>query len=160
MSMCPCGSGKTFSHCCGPYLDGNVKVPTAEALMRSRYTAYALDRINYIENTNAPETRDKLDMKATREWIEESTWKGLNIIKTEAGGVEDTEGVVEFEAKYQVKDEDLIHHEVSSFVKHDGVWYYLDGYTPTTTVTRESPKVGRNDPCPCGSGKKFKKCCG
>lgn len=160
MSSCPCGSGKDFTKCCEPFLQGAAVPATAEALMRSRYTAYTLEQMEYIENTHAPETRDSLDMEATCAWAKESTWLGLRILSTEAGGPQDSEGTVEFTARYRSHGEDFRHHEVSSFVKHDGSWYFLDGYTPTKTVVRDMPKVGRNEPCPCGSGKKYKNCCG
>lgn len=160
MTLCPCGSGKSYSQCCEPYITGAAIPATAEALMRSRYTAYTKKDVDYIEKTHAPETRDTLDMEATREWAEESNWLELNILRTEAGGSNDDTGTVEFTANYKVKKDEYRHHEISSFVKHDGVWYFLDGYTPSATVVRETPKVGRNEPCPCGSGKKYKKCCG
>lgn len=86
---------------------------------------------------------------------------GLEIVETEGGADSDQEGVVEFIATY--KDRSLVrrHHERSQFLRHDGQWYFVDGemVAPETEV-HQSPKVGRNDPCPCGSGKKFKKCCG
>jgi SEC-C motif-containing protein len=86
---------------------------------------------------------------------------GLKILDVKAGRPEDDEGTVEFIATY--KDHDLVkpHHEISSFRKLDGNWYFVDGeLVPPVTEVRSQPKVGRNDPCPCGSGKKYKKCCG
>jgi SEC-C motif-containing protein len=79
----------------------------------------------------------------------------------EKGGVEDDQGKVEFIAKFRRQNEDLRHHELATFVKIGGVWYFDDGRTPPPkTVRREDPRIGRNDPCHCGSGKKFKKCHG
>ncbi len=160
MSKCPCGSGKTFALCCEPYLTGNKQAPTAEAQMRARYSAYTTANMAYIESTHSPKTRDSLDIDSSREWAEESDWLGLEIVQTENGGKSDNDGTVEFIARYRQNGEEHTHHEVSSFVKEMGRWYFLDGAPPRKTVVRESPKVGRNDPCPCGSGKKYKKCCG
>ena len=98
MSQCPCGSGKSFSACCEPYLTGAADAPTAEALMRSRYTAYTLNKTAYIESSHDPETRDSLDLEATGRWAGESEWLGLKILRTEAGGKKDDRGIVEFEA--------------------------------------------------------------
>ena len=92
---------------------------------------------------------------------EQSTWLGLEIVDTEAGGMDDENGVVEFIARFTEKGQPKQHHERSRFSKHAGRWYYLDGEVPKPQTQRhEGPKVGRNDPCPCGSGKKYKKCCG
>lgn len=160
MTECPCGSGKSYDTCCGPYIAGRLNPPTAEALMRSRYTAYAKGAIDYIEATHSPEKRDNLDIEETRRWAEESEWQGLEILECREGGPGDTAGTVEFTARYRQKGRDYEHHEVSSFRKEGGQWFFQDGNTPRQTYTREAPKVGRNDPCPCGSGKKYKKCCG
>ena len=160
MSNCPCGSGKSFTACCDPFLRGEKKPSTAEAMMRSRYCAYTMNNTAYIESTHDPATRDSLDLDSTEEWARDSEWLGLEIVRTEEGGPKDEAGIVEFKASYRQEGEDVVHHEESSFVKRDGAWYFHDGHTPSATVVRESPKIGRNDPCPCGSGRKYKKCCG
>jgi SEC-C motif-containing protein len=82
------------------------------------------------------------------------------IVSTDKGGSEDSEGTVEFIATYVLDGLRDSHHEISHFVKTDGVWLYESGEMIPETVVREGPKVGRNDPCPCGSGKKYKKCHG
>ena len=160
MSKCPCGSGKTFARCCEPYLTGNAQAPTAEAQMRARYTAYTTANMAFIESTHSPKTRDSLELESSRKWAEESEWLGLEIVSTDKGGTPDTEGTVEFIARYIQDGHEEKHHEISSFVKDGGRWYFMDGGSPRQTVVREEPKIGRNDPCPCGSGKKYKKCCG
>ena len=96
MKDCPCGTGRTYSECCEPYITGAAKAPTAEALMRSRYSAYAEHAVDYIINTCVKKGKDDIDHKSTREWSEKSTWLGLKIISTENGGQADTEGTVEF----------------------------------------------------------------
>jgi len=83
-------------------------------------------------------------------------------LATEGGEAGDDEGFVEFRAVFsEAGGEDMAHTERSRFVKEGDRWYYVDGLLPTpVTYRREEEKVGRNDLCPCGSGKKYKKCCG
>jgi SEC-C motif-containing protein len=161
---CPCGSGKSYSSCCEQYIKGRAKAPTAEALMRSRYSAYVEHEIDYIINTCVHRGRDDIDPTSTREWSEQSKWLGLKIISVEKGTAADSEGVVEFEASYERDGEKEVHHETAKFKKENGPagteWLYTEGKVASNTVTRSSPKIGRNDPCPCGSGKKYKMCCG
>jgi SEC-C motif domain protein len=158
---CPCGSGLPYSKCCGRYIDGGETPSTAEALMRSRYTAYTMARIEYISETHDPKTRDQHDPEEARGWAEGVEWQGLEILNTDAGGPEDKKGIVDFVARFENEDGEQEHRERSTFVKRDDRWYFADGKPlGPATVRRESPKVGRNDPCPCGSGKKFKKCHG
>lgn len=158
---CPCGSGKKYGECCEPIITGSVPAPTAEALMRARYTSYVVHDIDFIINTCSHRDAERdIDKESTRKWSEESQWLGLSIIRTEKGKESDSEGVVEFVASYNqdgFKDE---HHEIAKFIKEAGKWVYESGSMVPTTIVRSTPKVGRNDPCPCGSGKKYKKCCG
>jgi len=160
MKQCPCGSGRDYSACCEPYIKGVAKPLTAEALMRSRYSAYVEHAIDYIIKTCVHRGRDDIDYKSTRDWSEQSTWLGLKIISVEKGSPTDTEGVVEFEAAYEKDGLKDIHHETAKFKKENNEWLYVEGHISPRTIVRTSPKVGRNDPCPCGSGKKFKQCCG
>jgi len=160
MKQCPCGSGREYSSCCGQYIRGMTKAPTAEALMRSRYSAYVEHEIDYIINTCEQRDNKDIDYKSTRDWSEQSTWLGLKIISVEKGGSCDNEGVVEFEAVYERGGFKDIHHETAKFKKENDEWLYIDGEISPRTIVRSSPKTGRNDPCPCGSGKKYKHCCG
>ncbi len=158
---CPCGSGATYGECCGPIHDGTVKAKTAEALMRARYSAYAAKRIPFLKTSAGPEVQAEFDEKACTEWAEASTWNGLEIVGVDRGGEEDEEGYVEFIAHYAAKGEAVEHHEHAYFKKLDGEWKFIDGEIESgVPYVREEPKIGRNDPCPCGSGKKYKKCCG
>ena len=170
---CPCGSGLDDESCCGPYLRGEASPPTAEALMRSRYTAYTRGDIDYIANTLAAEHRGTFDRAAAKAWATQSKWQGLRIVRVEGGGPADREGVVEFIATYSQRGQTLEHHEVSQFRRGErGAWRFVGGDTGARVadqqphgsapqpVRQSAPKVGRNDPCPCGSGKKYKKCCG
>lgn len=160
MTNCPCCSGLEFKKCCEPYLKGEKIPTTAEALMRSRYTAYATHQIEYISETHFPETRDEVSLEESKKWAENSKWLGLTILKTKEGGANDKSGEVEFLAKYTTAGQEHSHHEKSLFVKIEERWYFKDGQTFPTTVKKDATVVGRNEPCPCGSGKKYKQCCG
>ncbi len=152
--LCPCGTGREVEACCGRFVRGGEKPATAEELMRSRYAAYALGEVPYVLATqDVPD----VDPDATARWARESEWKGLAILDTRAGGPGDAEGEVEFEARFRFDGEDRVHRERSRFRRRDGAWVYVGQLAP---VARAAPRVGRNDPCPCGSGKKYKKCCG
>ncbi|HTX74472.1 MAG TPA: YchJ family protein [Rectinemataceae bacterium] len=160
MDICPCGSGRGFEDCCGPLLAGTRSAAGAEELMRSRYTAYVRGAVDYVVSTCVPEGRESIDVEATRRWSEQSTWLGLRILKVDRGAAGDADGKVEFIATYVLDGLREEHHELSQFVRRDGLWLYSEGEVITETVVREGPKIGRNDPCPCGSGKKYKKCHG
>lgn len=157
---CPCGTGKTYGECCAPIIAG-ASALTAEALMRARYTSYVVGAVDFIINTcDKGENVPDIDRKATEDWSKNSTWHALRILRTEKGGEADDEGVVEFEADYTLRGMRDVHHETARFKKVGGKWLYETGALKTTTVVRDGKKIGRNDPCPCGSGKKYKKCCG
>lgn len=159
-SPCPCGSGGPFGSCCGPILAG-AAAPTAESLMRSRYSAYVTGQIEYLATSLHPEHRQDLDLAATRRWSRAAQWKGLQVVSTRGGGEQDEEGEVEFIATYKEKGVIKPHHEQASFRRAEGRWYYVNGdIVKSAPSVHQQPKVGRNDPCPCGSGRKFKKCCG
>lgn len=159
-NMCPCGSGKKYSDCCSLIIAGTKKGETAESVMRARYTAYAKGEIDYIVNTLDPEVRDSYDREEIKAWSEKSNWMSLEIKRTDKGQKSDKEGIVEFIAVYEEESMIYKHHEVSMFIKKDGDWFFKDGELASRgPVVRSAKKVGRNDPCPCGSGKKYKKCC-
>ena len=125
--------------------------------MRSRYTAYTRGDIHYLERTLAPESRGDFDRASAQAWAEQAEWLGLEILSTKAGMPGDNSGVVEFVATYRQAGQTIAHREVSQFRRDaDGAWFFVRGAVKTSSIA----KVGRNDPCPCGSGKKFKKCCG
>ena len=158
---CPCASGKPYGECCGPVLDGTAKAATAEALMRARYSAYVTEHVQFLRDSAVKAIRDEFSEADTTAWCRASRWHGLEIIATEKGGPDDETGVVEFRATYTANGEFCNHHEVSTFAREGGDWKFEDGtLVKDRPQTRDAPKVGRNDPCPCGSGKKYKKCCG
>ena len=161
MSECPCGSGKPFDDCCRPIIDDTRPAETAEALMRARYTAFTRAEIDFIISSIHSSKRDEHDPKSIRKWATGAQWLGLEIIATSGGGPDDDAGEVTFKARFREKDRRQEHFELATFQKEDGKWVFVDGTTPPVhQVVREAPKVGRNDPCPCNSGKKYKKCCG
>ena len=161
MDICPCGSNIAYDECCRPLIQGERQAETAEQLMRSRYSAYVMKEIGYLRGSLHPDHRSDFNEKSTRAWAENADWHKLDILKTAGGGPEDTEGKVEFMAVFTEKGALKEHHELSTFRKEAGTWYLVSGETlPPKQVVRATPKTGRNEPCPCGSGKKFKKCCG
>lgn len=159
-NLCPCGSEKNYSDCCQPLIKGEKKAETAEALMRARYTAHVKTEVDFIHDTTHPKKRGGFDRKQVTAWSKKSEWLSLNINAKEAGGPEDETGTVEFTARYREKEKLVEHHEIAEFARKDGTWFFLDGnpVRPVQSI-RQGPKTGRNDPCPCGSGKKYKKCC-
>ncbi len=158
MNPCPCDSGSAYEACCGPLHAGAETAGSAVALMRSRYSAYARGEIAYLTDSLHPEHRDDHDPAATRRWAEQSDWIGLEVVAADEQG---EEGRVEFIATYREKGVIQTHHEIGVFKRLQGRWYYVDGeLVPPSTRQYQAPKPGRNEPCPCGSGKKYKKCCG
>ena len=159
--VCPCGTGKAFGDCCSPLLKRKKKAQTAEDMMRSRYSAFVVGDVDYIMDTHHPEKREGLDRDSLQEWSHHSVWQGLKVGKTEKGGAADEEGVVEFTATYtnnSEKSETIHHQETALFKRHKGDWYFFD--VCKNLPIRNENKTQRNDPCPCGSGKKYKKCHG
>ena len=130
--------------------------------MRSRYTAFVLGNADYLLATWDPASRPRqLDLQHDR-----TQWLGLEIRRTESGRETDTAGRVEFIARFRLHGIDQALHENSRFRKQAGRWLYIDGETEVRRPAAARPaaaaarSAGRNDPCPCGSGQKFKRCCG
>ncbi len=161
MSLCPCQSGKEFADCCEPILRGTLRAPTAEALMRARYSAYAIQDIDFLQTSSCSVALREFRRSDVENWAKTAEWLGLEVTDVSAGGEADDSGEVEFVARYKVKETEYRHHERAQFRRVDGEWRFADGrIIGPEPKRREEPKVGRNDPCPCGSGKKYKKCCG
>jgi SEC-C motif-containing protein len=132
--------------------------------MRSRYTAFVLGNADYLLATWDPAHRPpRLDLKNDR-----TDWLGLQVVSTERGGEDDSEGRVEFIAHFRLHGQEQSMREHSRFRKEDNRWLYIDGEMKSANADRAkaapiratAPSVGRNDPCPCGSGLKWKRCCG
>jgi SEC-C motif-containing protein len=152
---CHCGRTAAFADCCKALLKG-VKATTAEDLMRSRYAAFVEADVDYILDTYATETRPVDQREDILSWAKEVEWQKLEVVSTEKGDAADEEGFVEFKAYYKEEGVDQVLHEKSFFKREKGNWVYVSGEYPK----EEKPKLpNRNEPCFCGSGKKFKKCC-
>ena len=159
MTICPCGSTLSYETCCQPIISGKQIAETAEQLMRARYSAYTTCEMDFIFESTHPDHREGYDHQGTREWAENSEWHGLEIIGCHKGTPEDQTGEVEFIARFSEQGTPRQHHECGQFKRKDGRWLFTEG-----TMVKQRPlsvvKIGRNDPCSCGSGKKYKKCCG
>ncbi len=122
MNRCPCLSGLTYDDCCGRLHSGAAVAQTAEQLMRSRFSAFAVDDADYLSATWHPSTRPtELELDADRRWYR------LDILATSGGSPFERTGTVEFEAYYRSPGGAGSQHEVSRFVREDGRWFYLDG---------------------------------
>ncbi|UNH37589.1 YchJ family protein [Moellerella wisconsensis] len=149
---CFCGSQKTFNVCCQPFLDHQQVPETAEALMRSRYSAYVTHNADYLLQTWHPECHAEQWQDELINGFAHTQWLGLRVISSSHDKNSDL-AYVEFSACFidEKADHKQLIHEHSRFVRVGQQWLYIDGVTP---------KVGRNDLCPCGSERKYKKCCG
>lgn len=142
---CPCGSGESYSACCQGYHQGKP-APTPEALMRSRYSAFVLKLADYLQSTWHTSTRPQnLGLEQTPRWA------SLNILSSDDSG---NDGTVHFRAIYRTDNGWGYLEEKSDFLREGGRWYYVSGDTSEGVL-----KPGRNEPCPCGSGRKYKTCC-
>lgn len=147
---CYCGLGQSFEACCQLMLLHHVEAETAEKLMRSRYSAYLLSDAEYLERTwHEAYCPDVLDL------TEEVVWLGLEVLTTEAGLKNDINGIVEYKARYMQGGYLYCLHEKSFFEKVGGLWFYKKG-----DIYHHAPElVTMKQECPCGSGKKYKRCC-
>ena len=174
--ICPCQLNPSsddisapllYTDCCQPYHDGllnneadkidGAKPDSAERLMRSRYSAFVLIKPEYIVKTTLPAQQNLLEIKAIESWAKETNWAGLEIV-THTPKLGKRHAQVEFKAYFKTNENLQAHHELSAFVKvtdknsNNARWYFLD---PTVSMS-----VSQKQPCICGSGEKFKRCCG
>jgi SEC-C motif domain protein len=160
-SSCPCGSEAELASCCLPLIQGKRQAATAEDLLRSRYTAFTRGDVDYIVQTHHSKTRAEIKREEIEDWSKNSEWLGLKIVQKEAGTAADQEGKIVFLAQFKADGKVNDHWEQSLFEKEDGQWRFVDAHgVKAGPIVRTEPKIGRNDPCGCGSGKKSKKCCG
>jgi SEC-C motif-containing protein len=149
--MCYCTLPEPFEQCCAPFINGTQHPTTAEQLMRSRYSAYCQKNAEYIRATYASSQQQYHSIEDILLFAQSVQFINLEIITT-SETLEDN--YVEFKATYIADNKICMLHEKSRFIKESEHWKYLDGdIYPTPEL-----KLGRNDNCPCGSGKKFKKC--
>jgi SEC-C motif-containing protein len=148
--LCPCGSGLDYSACCAPYITGTQYAMSPGILMRSRYSAYVKRDVDYLIATWHPDCKPEEWRSAISDSFGNTIWLGLTVVAETAGNSAD-EGFVEFIARSRDGESESAMHERSRFLRLEQRWYYIDG---------TKPQPGRNAVCPCGSGKKYKKCCG
>ena len=147
MNKCYCKSGLDFSVCCEPILRVDKVPSTALELMRSRYSAYCLGDVNYLQATTHDHTWSDEELKFIQDWADNSFWEHLEI-------VDFSDDMVEFKAYYIFEKKQHLHHEKSTFLKVNDMWKYVDGEIYEDKVT-----FLRNSTCICGSGLKYKRCC-
>lgn len=147
--LCPCGSNKTLQNCCFPILQNHSLASTPEKLMRSRYTAFVLKNAAHLLASWDIHFRP-----ATMTFDEKITWLRLTILQAPPPGDNASHGHVEFSVSFLHGDYLVNMRERSSFIKKNDCWYYQQG----ETTTQKQP-LSLNAPCPCGSAKKFKRCC-
>jgi SEC-C motif-containing protein len=121
---CACCSGLEYADCCEPFHKGDETAPTAEKLMRSRYSAFAVKAYDYLEKTIDPQTFEKFDHQGNRDWGDSVEFVGLEIVRAEEIK---NKAVVEFKAHFRKDGIELVHHEVSKFRQQGGVWYFREG---------------------------------
>ncbi|ADN08691.1 SEC-C motif domain protein [Sulfurimonas autotrophica DSM 16294] len=144
--MCICGNDLDFNECCGPVIEQKKAAQTPDELMRSRYSAYVLANGEYLVYSSAAQNRYMNDITLIEEFSNSVKWLGLNVLHVKIDSVE-------FKAYYRDNEGIKVLHEKSNFIKENGLWKYADGELYNS-------KIERNESCPCGSGKKYKKCCG
>ncbi|WP_328924402.1 YchJ family metal-binding protein [Streptomyces sp. NBC_00190] len=122
---CPCGLPATYPECCGRFHSGAQQAPTAEKLMRSRFSAFAVGDTAYLLRSWHPSTRpSRLDLDPGQ------CWERLEILATERGGMFETEGSVEFRAHYREGGHTGSLHEHSAFSREEGAWVYVGPLSP------------------------------
>lgn len=144
VEMCLCDSGKEFEECCGPIIKGDKPAQSAEELMRSRYSAYVLKDGQYLYDTCSNQLKNVDDIEGIK--TQSIQWLGLKVIQSSSNEVT-------FMAYYKEQNNLGVMKESSQFIMEDGAWKYDSGQMLDA-------QIARNEPCPCGSGKKYKKCCG
>ena len=125
LDICPCNSEKEFSSCCGRYIGSKEHAPSAEAVMRSRYTAYVIGDMDHLIKTIPLLQRKGFDKRAALSWSKNAEWLGLEVI-----GVKEFEqgrkARVEFKAKYKIEGNEQLHHEIALFEKTQNRWFFVD----------------------------------
>ena len=125
--------------------------------MRSRYAAFVLHKLDHVDRTHAPSIRQDFNRAEAERTAAETEWRGLTIHEASEEG---DAGTVAFSILFRRSGQDLHQYEIASFERIDGCWLYAGGKVSANPPPRQVLKIGRNEPCPCNSGKKYKKCCG
>ncbi len=143
--LCPCGSNKDYSDCCQLYHKRVTNAPTPETLMRSRYAAFALGEAEYLLETSLVKNHVVNELEQLEAQMNLVEWLQLDVVDAH-------DNVVEFKAYYRDDSGIQVLHEKSTFVYENSRWFYDEG-------TLFNTRIERNQLCPCGSEKKYKKCC-
>ncbi len=153
---CPCGSGQTFGACCEPVLSGQRQPATAEELMRARFTAHVVHDFKFLHRTfRGTASQPYTEVAADPAMV----WTKLVVHRHEVMPQPDI-AHVDFSAYGTENKVEMVLHEKAEFVRQNGAWIYTRALREGPAPFKASaPKPGRNDPCPCGSGKKYKQCC-
>lgn len=152
---CICGSAIAAASCCEQFIQKRALPSTPEQLMRSRFVAFVTCQVDYILETEKLD--EEKDFDAVMHSCKISNWSDLTVLGTKTKG---NVGFVKFKAINDKNVDPMIMKETSTFHKINGQWFYVSGEaTYTKPPVKSSKKVNRNAPCPCGSGKKYKKCC-
>jgi SEC-C motif-containing protein len=151
---CFCGNALVFEQCCQPIISGEVVAENAEALMRSRFSAYCIKNYHYILQTYISSQRKNLTIETLADSAIGIQWLSLQVLDHQT---DKSTAIVKFKAFYQADSSYFVMHEISDFLLEGGKWYYSRG-----AMQKDSGELHpkRNDRCLCASGKKFKKCCG
>lgn len=146
---CPCGGGQ-YEVCCQPFHEFACLPEHADKLMRSRFSAFFLKNVEYVIATTVPAQQALLDKPALQAWADGMNWTHLEVMSHNKVGKHHAQ--VRFRAYFDNGQGEQIHDELSAFVKIEERWYFLDPTLPVTLTNKQ--------PCLCGSGDKFKACCG
>lgn len=150
--MCHCGLPQPFADCCGRFVSRAIDAPDAQSLMRSRYSAFCEQAIDYLCFTCSDKALEQNPREEVAEFAQAAHFVRLHIMDYEPG---DALAYVEFKAFYIIADTLHCIHERSQFIQQHHQWKYDSGQL----FEAADVKLKRNDPCPCLSGNKFKKCC-
>ena len=152
--LCYCGSNVSYNSCCQPYHKGQRLPESCEQLMRSRYSAFCSQELNYIQNSCVADLQTEQSPEQLRDFVNHVHFVALQVLPLPRLAQAVDEGYVHFQVWYLLGQHLLSFRELSCFVYQQGRWLYSSG-----DVSEQAPqKIGRNDPCPCGSGRKFKSC--
>ena len=158
MKTCYCCSSQTYDRCCQPYHQGLKIAETPEILMRSRYSAYYIANIYYIQATMRGKASENFDPVTAKLWAQRVIWIKLQIINADKPLT--TQGHVEFIATFVDNKTVCQMHENSEFQHMESRWFYVDGKPGSAHPKITDETLSRNTACPCGSLKKWKHCHG
>ena len=150
MTLCPCSFQMPYADCCQPYHMSKAYPPTAKVLMQSRFSAFYFKHIDYIISTTVPAQQGLLDKDTLQAWADNTNWIRLDVISHHHVGKRHAQ--VHFCAYFESEQGESVHDERSAFVQIEDRWYFLDPTVPIILTNKQ--------PCLCGSGEKFKVCCG